>query len=286
MASERKFLHKALDDYAMIEYLEKSLDRAGVSSISVQRTPIATRITMQVQKPGMVVGKRGSGINDIVEDVKARFGVENPQIEVLEVPVPSLDAKLVAQKIGKQIELRGNVKQVMRMSLQDIMGAGALGAEIRIAGKVVGKGGKARTLTARQGFLKKSGESKRLVSEAHYTAYPKAGAIGVKVKILPPGAYLAEKISVSNLKLPETATPAAEAPAAATEGAEVAEAIEAIQTPENAEAGKRAEEKPKKRPRKKAEPRQESAGEPKGAEAGEEMKAAGGEGKAPETAGP
>lgn len=219
MASEKNFLHKALDDYAMIEYLSKSLDRAGVSSVSVQRTPIATRITMLVQKPGMVVGKRGAGINEIVEDVKSKFGVENPQIEVLEVAVPSLDPKLVAQKIGKQIELRGNMKQVMRMTLQDIMGAGALGAEIRVAGKIVGKGGKAKTLAARKGFLKKSGESKRMVSEAHYTSYPKAGAIGITVKILPPGAYMAEKIDVNSLKFPEKVAAQAQvaAPSAAAE---------------------------------------------------------------------
>lgn len=200
---------------------------------------------MLVQKPGMVVGKRGAGINDIVEEVKARFGVENPQIEVLEVAVPSLDPKLVAQKIGKQIELRGNMKQVMRMTLQDIMSAGALGAEIKIAGKIVGKGGKAKTLTARKGFLKKSGESKRMVSEAHYTSYPKAGAIGIKIKILPPGAYLAEKIDVAALKFPDAAGSAAVA------GTEVQETPVAVEPQQAAEqkppAQKPAEEKPKKK---------------------------------------
>ncbi len=252
MASEKKFLHKALDDSVVIEYLSKSLDRAGVSSISVQRTPIATRITMLVQKPGMVVGKRGAGINDIVEDIKAKFGIDNPQIEVLEVPIPSLDSKLVAQKIGKQIELRGNVKQVMRMSLQDIMGAGALGAEIRVAGKIVGKGGKAKTISARQGFLKKSGESKRLVSVGRYTAYPKAGAIGVTVRILPSGVYMAEKIDVSKLKLPEAAV-APTAPVEAVAQDSLQAKIEMEKKPvQKATEAEGEEAKPKKVSRKKA----------------------------------
>lgn len=199
MATEKKFVRKALDDFEVKEFLEKQLARAGVSSVSIQRTPIATRITIAVQRPGIVVGKRGAAISELAEELK-RFGIDNPQIEVIEVPVPSLDAKLMAGRIGRYIEVRGNAKQAMRMALREIMSAGAIGAEVRVAGKIVGKGGKAKALTVRAGFLKKSGELMKLVQEAKYTAYPKAGAIGVTVRILPPGVGLPDKVDVNQIQ--------------------------------------------------------------------------------------
>ncbi|MBI3587625.1 30S ribosomal protein S3 [Candidatus Micrarchaeota archaeon] len=200
MATEKKFIQKAFADFGIKEFLGKYLDRAGVSKVTVAKTPIATRITIEVQRPGIVVGKGGESITRVSRELKVRFGIENPQIEVVEVPVPSLDAKLVAERIGRQIELRGNVKQALRIALREIMDAGAVGAEIRVAGKIVGKGGKAKALTVRQGYLKKSGDTIKLVREGRYTAYPKAGAIGVSVKILPPGTKFDDKPSLLKLR--------------------------------------------------------------------------------------
>ena len=218
MATEKKFVHKAINDFEVKHFLETKLERAGVSSITIQRTPIATRITLEVQKPGIVVGKRGTAIDELAAELK-QFGIDNPQIEVIEVAVPALDSKLIAHRIAKSIELRGNVKQSMSIALREIMGAGALGAEIRVAGKIVGKGGKAKTITVRSGFLKKSGELMKLVREAAFTTYPKAGAIGIRVKILPPGTKMPDKLvlppekpPVEALKQEEAAKPE-EAPA-------------------------------------------------------------------------
>jgi small subunit ribosomal protein S3 len=209
MASERKFVRKALADYAVKEYLEKELARAGVSKIELQKTPIATRIALFVRRPGVVVGKGGKTIQQVTEVLQRQYGIENPQLEVIEVENPALDPRLVAERVGSQIEIRGNAKRVARFALMDIMNAGALGAEIRIAGKIVGKGGKAKTVKVRAGFLKKSGEPMKLVQEGRYVAYPKAGAIGVKVRIVPPGTIFPDQI-----RLPDLATIAAAMPAA------------------------------------------------------------------------
>ncbi|MBI5635705.1 hypothetical protein HY993_01955, partial [Candidatus Micrarchaeota archaeon] len=123
----------------------------------------------------------------------------NPQIEVSEVAVPSLDAKLMAEKVGKTIEIKGNAKQAIRMGLKEIMSAGALGAEVICGGKIVGKGGKAKTIKVRDGYLKKSGHSMKLVKKAKYTAYTKAGAIGVVVKILLPGAVFEDQVKIDTI---------------------------------------------------------------------------------------
>lgn len=195
MASEKKFIKKALNDFTVTEFLEHELERAGVSKISLTKTPIATRIAIYVRKPGMVVGKKGSTIRELCDTLQKQYGVENPQIEVVEVAKPAIDASLMAEKIGKQIELRGNIKQILRFAIKEIMDAGAIGAEIRVAGKIVGKGGKAKALRVRAGYLKKAGEQAKKVSVGDYTAYLKAGAIGVRVKIVPPGTVFSDQFN-------------------------------------------------------------------------------------------
>lgn len=221
MASEKKFLKKAIAAFAVKKFLEKELNKAGVSEVVIQKTPIATRISIFVRRPGIVVGKKGKTIKDLCDILLAKFGIDNPQIEVVEVQHPELDAKLVAEKIGRQIEIRGNVKQILRFTLKEIMGSNAIGAEIRIGGKVVGKGGKAKVLTARAGYLKKSGEQMKLVKVGTYTAYPKAGAIGITVKIVPPETKFHDQFSAKEIEetlvkpeaLPIQETPVEEKPA-------------------------------------------------------------------------
>ncbi len=229
MSSEKTFIQKAINDYEVKHFLFTHLERAGVSAIQLQKTPVATRITLTVQRPGMVVGKRGTGIEELAEALK-RYGIDNPKIEVIEIPVPSLDAKLMAEKIARQIEGRGNVKQAIRMTLREVMSAGAVGCEIRVAGKLVGKGGKAKVISMRQGFLKKSGDLIKLVREYKCTIYPPAGAIGISVRILPPDMALPDKIDISKAIAPEAKAVEAPAEAKADEP-----------------AGEKAEEKPKKR---------------------------------------
>jgi small subunit ribosomal protein S3 len=203
MAVEKTLIKKAIDTIRVKEFLERALRKAGFSQVIIQKTPIATRITLYVRRPGVVVGKGGGGVRELCEVLEKRFGIESPQLDVIEVENPSLDANLVAEKIAKQIEVKGKVKQVMRSALREIMEAGAIGAEIRVAGKVIGKGGKAKALSVRQGYLKKSGDLVKLVREGRYVAYPKAGAIGVRVRIVPPGVVFPDRIELPPVKKEE-----------------------------------------------------------------------------------
>jgi small subunit ribosomal protein S3 len=199
MSIEKKFVKKALDDLRVKTFLRKELERAGVSSIEIQKTPIATRVTLFVRKPGMVVGKKGAGIRELCDQLETGFGIENPQIEVVEVMQPSLDAQLVAEKVGKRLEVKPNIKPILRFALAEIMDAGAIGGQIRAAGKIVGKGGKAKVITVRAGYLKKSGDMLKLVRKGRYIAYLKAGAVGITVKIVPPGAVFPDRIEIKEL---------------------------------------------------------------------------------------
>jgi len=191
MAVERRFINEALLKYDIMRFLETELDRAGFSSVDIQRTPIVTRIAVEVAKPGKVIGRRGKTIQDLTDTIKKKFKIDNPYLK----------PRLVARMACKMIESGKNVRAVLHSLMKEVMGSGALGAEIVAGGKLAGKGGRAKTLRVIAGYLPKAGEPSRLVLRDHYTAYNKSGAIGVSVSIVPPGVVFPDK-EVKEVALP------------------------------------------------------------------------------------
>jgi small subunit ribosomal protein S3 len=196
VATEKKLLAKLFHDLLVKQYLEAELKNAGVSTIDIQKTPLATRIAIRVKRPSLVIGKKGATVKSITEKLEKDFGIDNPQLDIIEVENASLDAKLVAEKVARQIEIEGNIKQILRINLRDVMESGAIGVEIIASGKVVGKGAKAKALRVRAGYMKKSGDLLKLIDIARSTAYLKAGAIGVCAKIVHPGTVFPDTIKI------------------------------------------------------------------------------------------
>ncbi len=193
MAIEEKFINNPIEKYKVMKFLENELDRAGVASIEIQRTPIVTRIAIEVLNPGRVIGKKGKTINMLTETLKKKFKLDNPQISVVEVKNPTLEPSLVAKKATKYIEMGKKVRAVLHFLLKDIMRNGALGAEIVAAGKIGAKGARSKSLRVADGYIPKAGEPARLVREAHVSANTKSGIIGVLVRIAPPGTVFPDK---------------------------------------------------------------------------------------------
>ena len=86
------------------EYLATTLKDAGYGAVDVQKTPIGTRITLYVTRPGLVIGRKGSGIKDLTSRLEEKFGLTNPQVSVLEVPVPELNPKIMCNRIAQLVE--------------------------------------------------------------------------------------------------------------------------------------------------------------------------------------
>ena len=86
------------------EYLASTLKDAGYGDVEVQKTPIGTRITLYVTRPGLVIGRKGTGIKDLTTRLEEKFGLTNPQISVLEVSVPELNPKIMCNRIAQLIE--------------------------------------------------------------------------------------------------------------------------------------------------------------------------------------
>jgi len=118
------------------EYLASTLKDAGYGDVEVQKTPIGTRITLYVTRPGLVIGRKGTGIKDLTTRLEEKFGLTNPQISVLEVSVPELNPKIMCNRIAQLIERGTAFRRAAMWSMNTIMNAGALGVEVSIAGKL------------------------------------------------------------------------------------------------------------------------------------------------------
>jgi small subunit ribosomal protein S3 len=195
---ERKTIKKKMDLFLVEKYISDELDKPGYSHTEIQRTPLGEKILIYTSKPGLIVGRGGSTIKELTETLKKRFKLENPQIEVNEIESPFLDASSVARSIVHSFDRFGprRFKLTGYRTLKSIMDAGALGAEIVIAGRGV-PSSRSRTWRFSAGYLKKSGD----ISENHTergmgTAHLKSGSIGIKVSILTPDVNLPDKVKI------------------------------------------------------------------------------------------
>ena len=256
--------------YAEIdEYLEKELREAGYAGVDIQKNPIGSRITVYVTRPGLAIGRRGTGIKDLTERVAAKFALPNPQIAVSEVEAPELDPRIMASRTA-QIVARGTAfRRAATWTMNSIMAAGASGVEIGVAGKL--RSDRSHSEKYRMGVVPKSGEaSKRVVREATTDVLLKLGLYGIQVKIalkdsVPPMVeYMElppEAPPTAAPAPPAESAPAVEAPAAApaepvVEQAEVK--TEKVETPQ----AKPAVQTKTRRRQPKAEPKAEAVPEP------------------------
>jgi len=202
VAVERKFIDDSIVRYLVSSFLEKKLSRVGFSGVTIQRTPMVTRITVEVANPGRLIGKKGRSIRRLTEVISSRFNVSDPQIVVIPVEKFELEPRLMAKTIARRIEAGKPIRPIVHITLKKIMESGALGAEIRVRG-VFTKGRRSKSIRAAAGYLPKAGEVTRLLKTADVTAVPKQGAINVRVTIAPPGVSFPDK-EIKKIELSKT----------------------------------------------------------------------------------
>ncbi len=177
-------------------FLRNELDSAGYSGINIQKTLLSTRVTLYVEKPPLVIGKKGKRIDRLTYILKEKYHVENPSIDVQKVENPTLDPNIVTRRIVSALERGMNRRRVVYKAIRAIMGAGAQGVEVILSGKIIGKGGRARVEKYQEGYMKKAGDSTKLVKVGSKQAYLKAGVIGVTAKIVPPDIQFPDRFIV------------------------------------------------------------------------------------------
>ena len=210
MPVERTFIKLGLKRMELDEFLERELGRAGYGGADIRRIPTGTRVALYAERPGMVIGRKGKSIKHLTDELAQKFGLENPQVEVIELTKPELCAPIMAKRIAFALERGISARRVGYTTLRRIMNAGARGAEIVIAGRIAGE--RTRTKRFYQGYLSKAGEpAEKLVSHGYAMATLKPGIAGVKVLVMPPDVPLPDEIKIAAEEAPK---PAEAAPAA------------------------------------------------------------------------
>ncbi|PSP80205.1 30S ribosomal protein S3 [Halobacteriales archaeon QS_1_68_20] len=195
MADEQQFIDQGLQRSQIDEFFAEELGRAGYGGMEVAKTPMGTQIVLEAEKPGMVIGKGGQNIREITTQLEQRFDLEDPQIDVQEVDEPDLNARIVADRLANALERGWYFRKAGHTTIDRIMDAGALGAEIVLSGKVTGA--RSRVEKFNRGYIKHNGEpAEEIVDEGQGVAVMKLGTIGVTVKIIPPDADLPDDFQV------------------------------------------------------------------------------------------
>ncbi|MEM3403860.1 MAG: 30S ribosomal protein S3 [Nitrososphaeria archaeon] len=178
----KKILSKQLAYAGLDEYLEQELKDAGYGGVEVSEGPLGVRLTLYVTRPGLVIGRRGIGIKDISDKLSSKFKLSNIQISVAEIEVPELNPRVVCHRIASSMQRGTPFRRTAIWALNQIMNAGALGAEIIISGKIRSERAHYQKFVA--GVVPKSGEISRVaVLRGTTSVLLKAGLFGVKVKI-------------------------------------------------------------------------------------------------------
>ena len=189
MASERRFVAENVRRVLLKEYLMKEVSRAGFGGLDVKRTPMGTRVILTVERPGLVIGRKGQTIKNLTTAIEEQFGFENPQIEVKEVENANLNAQIMAEKLAFSLERGWHFRRAGHSQVRRIMDAGAKGCYIIIAGKLTGQ--RHRTEKFKDGNIKFCGEPKaNFMDHGYAVAKLKMGVIGVTVQIMSKDAKL------------------------------------------------------------------------------------------------
>ncbi|VVB80629.1 30S ribosomal protein S3 [uncultured archaeon] len=194
---ERKFVGIRKEEYGVKEFIKREFGKGKVSSVKVEYTPVGEKVIISTHKPGLIIGKKGETIEKLTETLKKRFKMENPHVDIAEIAKPGLDAQLVADDIALAIERFGSMrfKAVAYKALMKIKGAGALGAELVMSGRLPSE--RAKTWRFKYGYLRKTGDESNNVSYAESVGADKQGVIGIKVSILAPNVITPEEISIT-----------------------------------------------------------------------------------------
>src|SRR6188474_173732 len=164
------------------EFLSSTLKEAGYGGAEVQKTPIGTKITLFVIRPGLVIGRKGSGIRDLTTRLEQQFNLENAQVSVTEVTKPELNPNIMANRIAQLIERGTAFRRASLWTINTIMGAGALGVEITISGKLRGERAHFEKHTA--GVIPKSGKiAEEVVKSSIAHVSTKMGLMGIQIRI-------------------------------------------------------------------------------------------------------
>ena len=184
-ANDREYHVFLNEDIKIRQYLEKNLKDALLSHVEIERTKndkgYSVIISVFVARPGVVIGQEGKNINKLKEDLSKLLNNNDIRIETVEVKNPDLDATIVAQSIGQQLEARASFRSAQKKAIQRVRKAGAKGCRTLVSGRLGGA-----DIARSEGYKEGVIPLHTLRSDIDYACYHAAtqyGRLGVKVWI-------------------------------------------------------------------------------------------------------
>lgn len=184
-AKDERYVQFLLEDRQIREFLSSRLKQAGVSKIEIERSFDKRTIIIHVARPGIAIGRGGTGIEQLKEDLLKKLKVTDKnkvEIKFEEIKVPDLDAYLVAVNVADQLTRRIPFRRVMMQSLERVKRSGAKGARIALAGRLGGT-----EIARRESVKDGSIPLHTLRAEIDFAKVdaqvPKSGIVGIKVWI-------------------------------------------------------------------------------------------------------
>ena len=187
---EKKYKETLFQDYTLRKMLMEKLKAAGVAKVEIERSINSLKIIIFVSRPGIVIGRGGSGLEDLKKSITKFFsrqkGSSMSKLDIRVEPVkePNLDAYLVANSISDQLIRRLPYKRVLNSTAERVMASGAKGVKILLAGRIAGSE-IARREKIRLGTVPLS-TIRENIGYASYACLTKKGYIGIKVWINKP----------------------------------------------------------------------------------------------------
>ena len=190
-----KMIRRNVDQQLVREYLLKETERAGFGGLTFNRTPEGTKVTLQAEQVGRVIGRRGKVIHDLQRRLQDDFDLDNPQLEVEEIEESRTNAQVMASRLASSLERGWFFRRAGHSTVQNIMDAGARGCIVILSGKITGA--RHRVEKFQKGHIKYCGETAlELMDVGFSTAVKKLGTIGCTVRIMRPGTKLPHEIDI------------------------------------------------------------------------------------------
>lgn len=183
--AKRKLVPALLkEDVEMRTYLQEQLKDAAVDRVDIERTANAITVVMQTAKPGLIIGRSGTGAEDLKKKLRERFFPGRKvtlNLNIMEVSRPGLSAPIVMQGMVAELERRLPFRRVLKGTAERVEKAGAKGVKLEVSGRLNGAE-IARTETLSRGSVPLQ-NLRADIDYAQGVARTTAGAIGVKVWI-------------------------------------------------------------------------------------------------------
>ena len=182
MSSVKNVIKDNYNAMLINDFLREKIKDAGFSNVEISKTPTGTRVVLHVTRPGIVIGRKGTGIKDLTEILEKQFGLKNPQIAVEEILKPELSPNVMCNRMASHLERGTAFRRATMWTMQQIMDNGAMGTQITISCKL--RGDRSAFEKHSAGILPRAGHhADVVVSEDIVHVETAMGLIGIRIRI-------------------------------------------------------------------------------------------------------